>query len=69
MRICSTRMTEVTAAIAGTGSSPQRERHWRAASSIGSNGGVAAMAQPATRAAIRYSRADRRSAVSSRSAP
>src|SRR3954453_10242347 len=38
MRICSTRMTEVTAAIAGTGSSPQRDRHWRAGSSIGSNG-------------------------------
>jgi len=31
-------MIDVTAAIDGTGSSPQRERHWRAASSIGSNG-------------------------------
>jgi len=27
MRICSTRITDVTAAIAGTGSSPQRDRH------------------------------------------
>jgi hypothetical protein len=35
-RICWARITEVTAIIGATGAVPQRRRHWRPASSMGS---------------------------------
>jgi hypothetical protein len=48
-------MIDVTAAIEGVGPVPQRRRHWRSASAMGSNGSGSVKAPEPARSADRES--------------